>query len=92
MLLLATFVTPLMEYFDRWDLPGIVDDTEFAVFMLVLTLCLVLLVSRLLSALALLIHLISQPHRRQPEPSHATPTHRLVAFFIPPLSPPPLRI
>lgn len=92
MLLLATFVTPLMEYFDRWDLPGIANDTEFAVFVLILTLCLVLLVSRLLSALALLIHLVAQPHRPQPELSHATPAHRLIAFFIPPPSPPPLRI
>jgi hypothetical protein len=92
MLLLATFVTPLTESFDRWDLPGIANDTEFAIFVLVLMLCLVLLVSWLLSAFSLLIHFVTQPCRPQPELSHATPAHRLIAFFIPPLSPPPLRI
>jgi hypothetical protein len=91
-LLLVTFVTPLSEWFDRWDAPGLSNDAEFAIFALVLTLCLVLLVSRLVSTLALLIRLIAEPHRQPAERSGPMPAHSLIAFFVPPLSPPPLRI
>lgn len=91
-LFLATFLTPLFECFDRWDLPGIANDTEFRIFALILALSLVLLVCRLISIVSLLIDLVALPHHPQPEPSHALPGPSLVAFFIPPLSPPPLRI
>ena len=58
--LLVTFVTPLMEYFDRWDVPGLANDAEFGLFALMMALCLVLIVMKLLSALALAIRLVSQ--------------------------------
>lgn len=92
LLLLVTFVTPLSEFFDRWDPPGISNDIEFAVFVFVLALCLVLLVSRMIAVLALLIRLATQPHRALAE--HAVIAHGVspLAFFVPPLSPPPLRI
>jgi hypothetical protein len=56
--LLVTFLAPLSECFDRWDLPGISNDTEFAVFALVFALCLVLVVCVLLAARALLGKLV----------------------------------
>jgi hypothetical protein len=62
---LVTFLAPLAECFDRWDAPGIGNDTEFAVFFLIFALCLVLLVSKLVSALALLVNLISFPPIRR---------------------------
>ena len=52
MLILTAFVSPLFEFFDRWDLPGPGNDTEMAVFCLMFALCLVLLVCKLISALA----------------------------------------
>jgi hypothetical protein len=56
--LLVTFLAPLSECFDRWDRPGISNDTEFAVFALVFAFCLVLVVSVLLSARSLLGKLV----------------------------------
>ena len=35
---LVTFLAPLAECFDRWDAPGIGNDTEFAVFFLIFAL------------------------------------------------------
>jgi hypothetical protein len=50
--LLVTLLTPVIECFDRWDAPGLRNDTEFAVFAVVLLVCLVLLVASLVSAAA----------------------------------------
>jgi len=91
-LFLAAFITPLVECFDRWDEPGIANDTEFAVFALILTLCLVLLVSKLLSVVALAMRLVAQSHSLDAESASAASAHSLIAFFVPPLSSPPLRI
>jgi hypothetical protein len=52
--LLVTFLAPLGECFDRWDLPGLSNDMEFGVFALVLALCLVLVVCVLLAVRSLL--------------------------------------
>lgn len=51
--LAVTFVTPVLEWFDRWDASGLGNDTEFAVFVFCLGLCLVLVLMKLLSGLAL---------------------------------------
>jgi len=52
LLSVAAVLTPVMEWFDRWDPPGsFMTDTELSVFALILVLCLILLVSRLLAAL-----------------------------------------
>jgi hypothetical protein len=91
-LFLAAFLAPLAECFDRWDAPGISNDTEFAAFALVLTLCLVLLVSKLLSVLALRIGFVSQPHHQRSQLVRALQGNSPFAIFIPPISPPPLRI
>src|SRR5260370_19290223 len=92
LLLLVTFVAPLSECFERWDAPGISNDVEFAVFALILALCLVLLVSKLVSGLALLSRLVSIAYRgRHPEPSVGAHRTSLIAFFVPPLAFPPLK-
>jgi hypothetical protein len=92
MLLLAAFVTPMVELFDRWDPPGPSNDTELAVFALVLGLCLVLIVCKLVASLAGRVFLTST---RQPTPDRGATLRELQAphsIFVPPLSPPPLRI
>lgn len=50
--ILVAFLTPLSEYFDRWDAPGLGNDTEIGLFCLVLFICLVLLVCTVLASLA----------------------------------------
>lgn len=40
---MVTFLMPLLESFDRWDKPGLSNDTEFPVFLTVLFVALVLL-------------------------------------------------
>lgn len=50
--LLVTFLAPVVECFDRWDAAGLRNDTEFAVFAVVLLMCLVLLVASLVAAAA----------------------------------------
>jgi hypothetical protein len=88
---LAAFLTPLIELFDRWDPPGPGNDTELAVFGLILTFCLILLVSRSVASLDKLIECIPlfrvQPSRRARslEPSCFT-------GLVTPHSSPPLRI
>ena len=92
MLLLAAFVTPVMEIFDRWDPPGPSNDTELAMFSLILALCLVLLVCKLVASLAGRIFVISI---RLPRPDRGATLRELQAphsIFVPPHSPPPLRI
>lgn len=37
------FLMPLLECFDRWDPPGLSNDTEFPVFLITLFIALVLL-------------------------------------------------
>jgi Na+/phosphate symporter len=91
MLLLAAFLTPLVEFFDQWDPPGPSNDTEMAVFGFIFALCLVLLVCKLTAALANLISLILMPHLR---PTRESPLQqsRIFSMLILPQSSPPLRI
>lgn len=56
-MLMVTFLTPLSEYFDRWDRPGIANDTEFALFTVILSLVFVLLVCRLVAVLCMALTL-----------------------------------
>ena len=88
---LVTLFAPLAECFDRWDPPGISNDTEFALFALLFMLCLVLLVSKLLSVLALVVNLVSLRHFQASETLKAVGATTL-PIFVPLLSPPPLRI
>lgn len=43
LLVTVTFLMPFSECFDRWDRPGLGNDTEFPVFLVVLLVTLVLL-------------------------------------------------
>ena len=47
LLLLAVFLAPVFEFFDRWAAPGLGNDTEMAVLCFVLLLCLLLAASPL---------------------------------------------
>ena len=51
---------PLLELFDRWDKPGLSNDTEFAVYALLFAICLVLLLSKLMSSGVLKCNLLSE--------------------------------
>ena len=42
LLLLTVFLMPVFEFFDRWDAPGLGNDTEMAVFCVILLFCLLL--------------------------------------------------
>lgn len=57
LLVLAAFVTPILEFFDQWDPAGPDNDVEMAVFGLIFVLCLVLLLCELLSKLATVVTL-----------------------------------
>jgi hypothetical protein len=89
---LAALFAPLAECFDRWDRPGLSNDTEFAVFALICMLCLVLLVSKLISALALQVALVSLPRLQPSGQSRAVAANRSLGIFVPLLNSPPLRI
>jgi hypothetical protein len=91
LLVLIAFLAPLAECFDHWDPPGPENDTEFALFALIFVLCLVLLVSKLIAALAQWVNLVVSGYRRE--------TMRWIASrldasleIIPPLRCLPLRI
>jgi hypothetical protein len=88
---LAAFLTPLIEFFDSWDLPGPGNDTEFAVFGLILTFCLILLVSRLIALLYKLIEFITLFHI-QPSRMVCSSERFYFAGLVTPHSSPPLRI
>jgi hypothetical protein len=92
LMMLVTLLAPLEEYFDHWDAPGIANDTEFALVVLILSLCLILLLSRLISALALLIRLVSAPFLPQNHQPQSAKSSRTFSLLLPPLALPPLRI
>lgn len=91
-LLVAIFVTPISEYFDRWDPPGLSHDTEFRVFVLVLTLVFVLVVCRLIASLALRLRQLATKLLQPPDDLAGTQHDIIVAIFIPPRLATPLRI
>jgi hypothetical protein len=92
MLLVASFVTPIAEFFDRWDPPGPGNDTEMALFALVFSLCLVLLVCKLKASLVSIIGLISIPHLGLSCGPPQGEIRAVSTLFVLSLSPPPLRI
>jgi hypothetical protein len=92
LMVLATFLAPMAEYFDRWDSPGMSTDTEFAVFAVILILCLVLLVSKLIASLSMVISLTVTLYPRHHSQSKAFNSSCTFATFPPSLSAPPLRI
>ena len=85
LLLLVMFLTPITECFDRWDAPGISNDTEFAIFSLVFALGLVLVVCVLLTARSLLQSLVLEDTVLQPTDEQLSLGRKvLVSIFIPP--------
>jgi hypothetical protein len=88
MLLLAKFLAPLVEFFDRWDPAGPGNDTEMAVFGLILVLCFVLLVCKLTASLTGLIAFLSvlRPRLSRGSPARTSPV--FASVFVPPLTPP----
>lgn len=83
---------PLLEMFDSWDASGLSNDTEFAVYAVLLAVCLVLLLCKLISSGALRFGFVSWqvlPADKRVTPGE--PGHTFV-FAIPPLFVPPLRI
>jgi hypothetical protein len=44
-LITMSILMPLLEYFDRWDRPGLGNDTELPVFLITLFIALVILVA-----------------------------------------------
>jgi hypothetical protein len=90
-LVLAAFLTPLLEFFDQWDPPGPSNDSEMAVFGFFLVLCLVLIVCRLTAALAHVISLVLIPYLGQNRGS-PLPSSYLFVYYVAPQVSPPLRI
>jgi hypothetical protein len=83
--LLVMFLAPLAEFFDRWDAPGLSNDTEFGVFALVLALCLVLVVCMLIAARSLRNKLVLGPVVQNPPDEKISFVSKLVvSIFIPP--------
>ena len=89
---LSTILVPVSEFFDRWDAPGISNDTEFAIFALVLVLCLLLLVTKLVSALGLRMHLVMMPFMLEPNRCLTVELEGTFAIPGPPSNLVPLRI
>jgi hypothetical protein len=85
---------PLAEFFDRWDAPGLFNDTEFMIFALILVLCLVLLVSKLIATVALIISLVEQKQNRhrRPAPFRSSAFDRAFELSSSLFGPFPLRI
>jgi hypothetical protein len=91
-MMLIGAVIPLLELFDRWDAPGLSNDTEFAVFAFIFAICLVVLLCKLLACDLLkfgfiLWRILLREDRARP--IEATPTS---LFAVPPLFVLPLRI
>ena len=90
--MLMVIATPISAFFDRWDPPGLGDDTEMTFFALVLVLCLVLLVCRLIATfvapLAMLRGCALDLDRAGSMWNRVADT----ILFVPPQSPSPLRI
>ena len=91
-LVLVAFVTPLAEYFDRWDTPGIGNDTEMGLFCLVLLICLVLVVSKLIAWVARSVFLIRILWERWSLVDALADCSVMKAIFIPPQFPTLLQI
>ncbi|NUQ31185.1 MAG: hypothetical protein HOQ35_22070 [Acidobacteriaceae bacterium] len=85
----VTVCAPLVECFDRWDAPGLSNDIEFSLFLIVLLVTLVLVVANLVAVLLLsrqrmanLSALLIEPF--SPEPFLLRET-AAVSLLVPPL-------
>src|SRR6516164_4556242 len=90
-MMLIGAVIPLLELFDRWDAPGLSNDTEFAVFAFIFAICLVVLLCKLVASDVLklgfiLCRFLIREDRAKPIEAAYTSL-----FAVPPLLVPPLR-
>ena len=83
---------PLLELFDRWDPPGLSNDTEFKVYALLFAICLVLLLCKLISSAALKLKFISWRVFLHNEDTRPVEAGHTFIFAVPPLFTAPLRI
>lgn len=91
LLIVATFVAPLAECFDRWDAPGLGNDTEFALFLFVFLICLVLVVAMLVALGALKRQFVARQVLSRMKFLNET-LDCVMPSPVPPHSSPPLRI
>ena len=91
MMLIGAFV-PLLELFDRWDAPGLSNDTEYGIFAFVFAICLVLLVGRLIACGALNFGFLSCRVLLHEDRAKASKAGHTSIFAVPPLFVLPLRI
>jgi hypothetical protein len=91
MMLIGAFY-PLLELFDRWDAPGLSNDTEFKVYAFLFAICFVLLLCKLISSGALNFTFVSwRVFLRDERVSPIEAGHTFI-FAVPPLFVLPLRI
>ena len=83
---------PLLELFDRWDPPGPSNDTEFAVYGFILSICLVLLLCKLIFSAVLAFSFVTDRVFLLDEKLRAADSALRSIFAIPPLNLIPLRI
>lgn len=83
---------PLLELFDRWDPPGLSNDSEFKVYALLFAICLVLLLCKLISSGALAFHFVSSRISLRDQKARPVEAGHTFIFAVPPLPTLPLRI
>jgi hypothetical protein len=83
---------PLLELFDRWDAPGLANDTEFKVYALLFAVCLVILLCKLISSGALRFDFVFWQVFLYDESARPVETGHTFIFAVPPLFVLPLRI
>jgi hypothetical protein len=91
-MMLIGAVYPLLELFDRWDTPGLSNDTELKVYALLFAVCFVLLLSKLISSSALKLAFSSWRVFLREERVRPDEAEHAFVFAIPPLFLLPLRI
>jgi len=84
MMLIGAFI-PLLELFDRWDGPGLWNDTEYKVYAFLLAICLVLLLCRLISSGALKFGFVSWRALLRDERARPVEAGHTFIFVVPPL-------
>ena len=90
-LLISVFV-PCLELCDRWDAPGLSNDTEYGVFAFIVILGLVLLVGKLIASGVLRFSFTSIRLLLPDEQTRTIEAGHSFIFNVPPLIELPLRI
>lgn len=91
LLVLVTFLMPFLECFDTWDKPGLTNDTEFPVFLIVLVVAFVILAVVAMAHRALNGHVEITAESVVQECFRVFRSHSNISVATPAVSP-PLRI